>query len=319
MNDAGHGAGGFLLLDKPRGVSSFQALHPLKRAFRGLKVGHAGTLDPAASGLLLAGVGNGTRLLEYLEGMPKAYAFTVRFGLASDSYDMEGRVSGTPASDLPRSAIEAALPAFRGRIRQAPPAFSAIKVDGRRAYDLARAGEAVALEAREVEVLSLELLGYEAGVASLRMGCSKGTYVRSLAHDLGAALGCGAVADDIRRLAIGPFRVEDAVGMPALEAAARPPAGAGTAQPLPLLPLESAVAHLPAAHLPAARLIALRDGRSSAPGSFSLATPSGEPVDAAALGPDPDLRVLDPEGRLLAIATLNPEGHLCPKKVLARG
>lgn len=319
MSEAGAGAGGFLLLDKPRGVSSFQALFPLKRVFRGLKVGHAGTLDPAASGLLLAGVGNGTRLLEYLEGMPKAYSFTVRFGLASDSYDMEGQVAGAPATGLPREAVEAALPAFRGRLRQTPPAFSAIKVDGRRAYDLARAGEAVALEAREVEVRSLELLAFDAGVASMRLDCSKGTYVRSLAHDLGAALGCGAVADDIRRLAIGPFRVEEAVALATLEAAARAPAGAATPQSLPLLPLESAVAHLPAAHLPAARVAALRDGRSSAPGSFTLTSPAGAPVAASDLGAEPELRVLDPEGRLLAIATLNPEGHLCPKKVLARG
>ena len=142
--------GGFLLLDKPRGVSSFQALHPLKRLFRGQRVGHAGTLDPAASGLLLAGVGAGTRLLEFLEGRPKTYTFLARFGLASDTYDMEGAVTGTPATDLAREVVEKALPAFRGRIRQTPPAYSAVKVAGRRAYDLARAGETVALEPREV-------------------------------------------------------------------------------------------------------------------------------------------------------------------------
>jgi tRNA pseudouridine55 synthase len=175
MNESGGAAGsGFLLLDKPPGVSSFRALAPVKRLFRGAKVGHAGTLDPAASGLLLVGIGHGTRLLEYLEGMPKAYAFTVRFGLVSDSYDMEGPVSGEPARGLSRAAVEAALPAFRGRIRQAPPAYSAVKVEGRRAYDLARAGEAVALAPREVEIHSLVVLDLDpdGGTASLRMECS---------------------------------------------------------------------------------------------------------------------------------------------------
>lgn len=327
MNEPGGATeGGFLLLDKPPGVSSFQALAPVKRHYRGVKVGHAGTLDPAASGLLLVGIGHGTRLLEYLEGMPKAYAFTVRFGLASDSYDMEGRVTGEPARGLAREAVEAALPAFRGRIRQAPPAYSAVKVEGRRAYDLARAGEAVALPPREVEVHSLILIDHDPaeGVSSLRMECSKGTYVRSLAHDLGDALGCGAVADHIRRLAIGPFRVEDATWPASAGTAGSPPAAGrdGTAAPATgpgstgvagfLLPLETAVAHLPAAVIPAWRIAALRDGRSTAPGAFTLLP------EAAETPPGRDLRVLDPEGRLLAIATLNPEGHLCPKKVLAR-
>ncbi|HLP40178.1 MAG TPA: tRNA pseudouridine(55) synthase TruB, partial [Fibrobacteria bacterium] len=125
--------GGFLLLDKPPGISSFQALYPVKKLFRGLKVGHAGTLDPAASGLLLVGVGSGTRLLEYLEGMPKTYAFLARFGLVSDTYDMEGTVSGAPDLALDRARVEAALAPFRGCIRQAPPAYSAVKVDGARA------------------------------------------------------------------------------------------------------------------------------------------------------------------------------------------
>lgn len=339
------GPGGFLLLDKPVGISSFLALRPVKRLFHKAKVGHAGTLDPAASGLLLVGIGHGTRLLEYLEGMPKAYAFTVRFGLVSDSYDMEGVVTGEPALGLARQDVERALGAFRGRIRQAPPAYSAVKVEGRRAYDLARAGETVALAPREVEVHSLVLLDYAEGAASLRMECSKGTYVRSLAHDLGRALGCGALADGIRRLAIGPFRVEDAMPASALEGASDAPAtGPGsTGVAGYLLPLETAVAHLPAAVIPDHRLAALKDGRSSAPGSFTLLTaaaarpggpgagsapadrslatapsPPEDPSPAADRGEAGDLRVLDSDGRLLAIATLNPEGHLCPKKVLAR-
>lgn len=307
-------AHGFLLLDKPAGPSSFQALFPVKRAFRGHKVGHAGTLDPAASGLLIAGVGHGTRLLEYLEGMPKAYSFLVRFGLVSDSYDMEGQVKGEPAVDLPREAVEAALPAFRGSIHQAPPAYSAVKVDGRRAYELARAGEAVILKTREVEVHALELLAYDSGVATFRMECSKGTYVRSLAHDLGAALGCGGVADKIRRLAIGPYQVEDALAVTVSEGDRFGLAG----DPV-LLPLDTAVAGLPTVQVPARRVQPLRDGRSTAPGEFTwVSTPIANPIATPETAPGTDLRVLDPQGLLLAIATLNPEGHLCPKKVLAR-
>jgi tRNA pseudouridine55 synthase len=340
----GGGRGGFLLLDKPRGMSSFQALHPLKRLFRGRRVGHAGTLDPAASGLLLAGVGAGTRLLEYLEGRPKTYTFLARFGLASDTYDMEGAVTGSPALDVTREEVERALPAFRGRIRQTPPAYSAVKVDGKRAYALARAGEAVELESREVEVMSLELLGCEAGNAALRMTCSKGTYVRSLVHDLGRALGRGAVADDIRRTAIGPFRIEDAIpvaelaglakaGGPAAQADGpaqgidRPAAavpgpsapasgdapGPSRQDPVPLMPLETAVAYLPAAILPAHRVAALRDGRSTAKGQYRL---EGDGLAAAPAPEGSALRVLDPDGRLLAIAALDAEGNLCPRKVL---
>jgi tRNA pseudouridine55 synthase len=314
----GPAGSGFLLLDKPAGISSFKALHPLKRLFRGSKVGHAGTLDPAATGLLLAGIGAGTRLLEYLEGMPKTYEFIARFGLVSDTYDMEGAVAPGPGGSeagraLDRPDVERALDAFRGPIRQAPPAYSAVKVDGVRAYDRARAGEAVTLAEREVEVHSLELLSLEDGVARLRMACSKGTYVRSLVHDLGRALGCGAVADGIRRTAIGPFRVEDAIPADALETAS---GAAGL-----LLPLETAVAHLPAAVLAAHRIDALIQGRPTAPGGYALRAPEAGP------GKDPeadsgaaarDIRVVDGQGRLLAIATLSPEGQLCPKKVLVR-
>ena len=342
----GVAAGGFLLLDKPAGISSFKALHPLKRLFRGSKVGHAGTLDPAASGLLLAGVGAGTRLLEYLEGMPKTYEFIARFGLVSDTYDMEGAVTPGPGGPdagraLDRRDVEGALAPFRGRIRQAPPAYSAVKVDGVRAYDRARAGETVSLAEREVEVHSLELLSLEDGVARLRMSCSKGTYVRSLVHDLGRALGCGAVADGIRRTAIGPFRVEEATPADALGTApASGPALAGAAGLL--LPLETAVAHLPAAVLAAHRIDALIQGRPTVPGGYTLGAPEAYPGAGPAprgfapadsspppleAGPAPeappgaatlDLRVLDGRGRLLAIATLGPEGQLCPKKVLVR-
>ncbi len=309
-------SGGFLLLDKPVGVSSFQALRPLKRLFPKTKIGHAGTLDPAASGLLLVGIGVGTRLLEYLEGMTKTYRCEAIFGLASDSYDMEGEVraldgdAAVAAENLNTETVAQALSPFRGRIRQTPPAYSAIKVNGVRAYALARAGESVALESREVEILSLEMTSFfpvragEPARAGLEMTCSKGTYVRSLVHDLGQALGCGAVTDKIRRLAIGTFRVEDAA-TPAPEA----PWEA-------LLPLDQAVRHLPRAVLTAEQVPIFLHGQA-VPAKLE-AIPDAASSATASTATGAEYRACDADGRLLAIATLNAQGWICPKKVLVR-
>ena len=321
------GPGGFLLLDKPVGISSFQALRPVKRAFPKAKVGHAGTLDPAASGLLIAGVASGTRLLEYLEGMPKTYAFTALFGFVSDTCDLEGRVEAQagarPADTLTQAEVEDALSAFRGRIRQVPPAYSAIKIGGERAYALARAGETVVLEAREVEVFALELKSFRAGNgeslesaprAELVMTCSKGTYVRSLVLDLGRALGFGAVTGTLRRLAIGPYRVEHAVAPDDLG-----PASA-------LLPLETAAAALPEVRVPAADVARFLNGqavRASLPVA-ALAADQPRPdlgpgTEYPADGALREVRAHADDGRLLAIATLAPDGLCSPRKVLAKG
>jgi tRNA pseudouridine55 synthase len=326
-----------LLLDKPRGISSFQALRPVKRLFPKTRIGHAGTLDPAASGLLLVGVGAGTRLLEYLEGMAKTYSFLARFGFVSDSYDMEGAVephaAGASAASLDAARIEQALEPFRGRIRQTPPVYSAIKIDGERACDRVRAGETVALESREVTVhaLRLESFPVDPGGASVPAGqaaptaiaasalaaptaafvmtCSKGTYVRSLVHDLGASLGCGAVTDAIRRLAIGPFRVEDAVAPEAL------------APGVKLLPLDTAVAHLPAAVIAPDWVGRFLNGQAMPRARVGASdNGNGLPANVAdAASAEPEYRAVDAEGRLLAIATLSSQGMLRPKKVLARG
>lgn len=335
------GPGGFLLLDKPPGISSFQALRPVKRAFPKAKVGHAGTLDPAASGLLIAGVASATRLLEYLEGMPKTYAFTAHFGFVSDTYDLEGRVeayAGTGGAEasgpepLTPGRIGSALAAFRGRIRQVPPAYSAIKVGGERAYALARAGEEVALEAREVEVSALEMTAFHPGRpaaawgapgtgpaalpgpapaspgddaprADFVMTCSKGTYVRSLVHDLGRALGCGAVTGGLRRLAIGPFRVEAATG---------PDAVSGET---PLLPPETALGALPRVAIARADEARFRNGQAV---TVELPWASGAaPAPSGAADGGVEVRAHGSDGRLLAIASLSAEGRCSPRKVLA--
>jgi tRNA pseudouridine55 synthase len=206
---------GLLLLDKPVGVSSFQALYPVKRAFgggkRGNKIGHAGTLDPAASGLLVLGIGSGTRLLEFLEGLPKSYRFTLRLGITTDTYDLDGEVlARQDASGVTREQIDALLPRFRGDISQVPPAYSAIKIDGKRAYERARAGETVAMVARPVNVSRLEIISFDPAGASaaMELDCSKGTYVRTIAHDLGQKLGCGAHLSALRRTGSGKFTIE---------------------------------------------------------------------------------------------------------------
>jgi tRNA pseudouridine55 synthase len=307
---------GILLLDKPVGESSFQALHPVKRAFggkKGAKIGHAGTLDPAASGLLVVGVGNGTRLLEFLEEMPKSYRFTLKLGVETDSYDLDGEVvAERDATGVSREDIEALLPRFRGEILQAPPAYSAVKIDGRRAYDRARAGEAVEIAPRRVRVDRLEMMSFAPGAATLELDCSKGTYVRSIAHDLGRLLGCGAVATGIRRTATGPFRVEDAI--------APVDAGPGT-----LLPLARAVEHLPALRLKDAWLAALRNGNPIPPAGYGVDPDADAAVRAQHVAPQqapqqtPEstaaYAVYTSSGELIAIAGIDPLGSLRPGKV----
>ncbi|MCD6023501.1 MAG: truB [Fibrobacteria bacterium] len=297
---------GILLIDKPVGVSSFQALYPVKRAFggkKGSKIGHAGTLDPAASGLLVLGVGSGTRLLEFLEALHKSYRFTLKLGVATDTYDLDGEVlERKDASAVTRASLEALLPRFRGDISQVPPAYSAIKVDGKRAYERARAGETVEMTARPVHVDRLEITHFEPGPAAsavMELDCSKGTYVRTLAHDLGQLLGCGAVAADIRRTAIGPFRVEDAVAPDAADAAH-------------LTPVENAVDHLAPVEVKADWVASLLHGNAVPAGGYS-ARPARDGHGATAR--DTACAVFSPAGKLLAIGELNPLGHLQPRKV----
>lgn len=220
---------GFLLLDKERGRSSHQALSPCKRFYQERRAGHAGTLDPLATGLLVAALGKATRLLSLAEGRDKEYLVCARLGIRTDSLDMDGVVLSR--SDAPTSVDWGSLiPPWIGEINQVPPAFSAISIDGVRAYDRARKGEHVELPARRVRIDSIEFVGgdsplagtgWEEGDITLRVRCSKGTYVRSLVRDLGEALGCGAAVSALRRTAIGEWRLTDGrepdSGIPALQ------------------------------------------------------------------------------------------------------
>lgn len=210
---------GLLLVDKPQGVTSHDVVARARRLLGTRKVGHAGTLDPMATGLLLLGVDSATRLLTYLVGLDKEYTATIRLGVATDTDDAEGETIRTvDASGVTDSAIAAGITALTGPIEQVPSTFSAIKVDGRRAYDRARAGEEVALKARPVVIRSFDVVAIrrEAGVVDVdvRVVCSSGTYIRALARDLGDGLAVGGHLTALRRTEVGPFSVADAVILP---------------------------------------------------------------------------------------------------------
>jgi tRNA pseudouridine55 synthase len=247
---------GWLVLDKPAGMTSTQAVAAVRRLFDARKAGHAGTLDPLATGILPIALCEATKTVPYAVEGQKDYAFTVRWGAATDTDDAEGRIVATSDARPAREDIEALLPRFTGEILQVPPAFSAVKIDGERAYDLARSGEAVELEARPVSIEALALRACpDDDTAVFVAQCSKGTYVRALARDMGRALGCLGHVVALRRTRVGCFTEAHAVAMEALRAAAEE--GEAALQPL-LLPIEAVLdglAALSVGHDDAARLL----------------------------------------------------------------
>jgi len=217
---------GLLLIDKEPGCTSHDVVQRVRRILKQKKSGHCGTLDPDATGLLLLTLGHATRLTRFLIRAPKVYSGTVRFGIATDTYDASGQVTAErPCAGLTLAAVTAAMRPFEGTFEQQPPPYSAKKVGGVKFYELARRGEEIPQETKEVTVYELTPVGDlvgpdDAGTYRLdfRLACSSGTYARTLAHDLGAALGCGAHLSALRREKIGPFAVEQALTLAALEA-----------------------------------------------------------------------------------------------------
>ncbi len=238
-------SGGILNFSKPRGRTSFSAIGLVRKGTGVRRVGHAGTLDPMAEGVLLVCVGPAVRITEYLMDLPKVYRGTLRLGVETDTYDAEGQVIATHDVDVSESTVREALATFSGEIEQRPPAHSAVKVGGRPAYERARKGEGVVLAARRVTVYRLDLLRFEPPEAEVEIECSRGTYVRSLAHDLGQSLGCGAHLSALTRTRVGPFRLEDALDEAALEAAF-----ADGSWPDLLQPIDRGLAHLPTLTIP---------------------------------------------------------------------
>jgi tRNA pseudouridine55 synthase len=257
----------------------------LRRASGVRRIGHAGTLDPLASGLLLVGVGQATRLIEYLADAGKAYDAEVTFGVETETYDAEGRVVAEhDASTLTAAAIEGVLPRFRGTIGQRAPAYSAVSVGGRRLYQLARQGRPVEPPERTVEITRLELRDWQPPVVRLTVECSKGTYIRSLAHDLGQALGVGAHLSALRRTRVGHFTLDQAVPLDDLEARLRE----GRWQEVAVAPAD-AVTALPLVQLTASDAARLGHG---------LAVPALHHEQPA---PGTLARAYDPAGRFLAV------------------
>ena len=246
---------GVLNVFKPAGMTSRDVVNRLERAVPGVRFGHAGTLDPLAEGVLVVCVGPATRLIEFVQQMPKTYLGTFLLGRTSDTEDVEGNVVELPA-DAPRPTreqLEAVLPRFVGRIEQRPPAFSALKVHGRRAYQLARRGEDVKLPVREIDVYSVKLIAYGYPTLELEIECGSGTYVRSLGRDVAEALGTGAVMSGLRRTAIGEYRDSEACRLDRLTA---------EAVLEHLLPSTTAVARLPQVRLTDEAVAEIHNGRN---------------------------------------------------------
>ncbi|HHH41182.1 MAG TPA: tRNA pseudouridine(55) synthase TruB [Chloroflexi bacterium] len=290
---------GILNLNKPAGLTSHDVVDRVRAVARQRKVGHAGTLDPMATGVLLVCLGRATRVAEYLMASPKTYRARVRLGVTTDTYDAEGSVVEERPVEVDRAAVERALERFRGRILQVPPMYSALKHKGKRLYELARRGEVVEREPRPVEVYRLELVEWTPPELVLELDCSPGTYVRALAHDLGEALGCGAHLAGLVRLASGDFRLEEATPLEEL-----------TRERLPslLLPIDAALRRYPALHLDEARARAVRTGQAVA----------GPPPPEATGDLLPLARAYGPDGTFLAVVEYRPDrGTWHPRKVFA--
>ncbi|HEX6833852.1 MAG TPA: tRNA pseudouridine(55) synthase TruB [Rudaea sp.] len=284
---------GILLFDKPLGLTSNQALQKVRRLFGAAKAGHTGSLDPLATGLLPICFGEATKIAGDLLGSRKAYAAQCRLGITTTTDDAEGEfICEQPVRDLPSSQIEAVLATLRGRITQIPPAYSAIKQDGVALYKRVRRGEEVEVPAREVEVHRLDLLERDGDRLSLHVECGSGTYVRSLARDLGARLGCGAHLTALRRLWVDPFREPAMFTFAQLEAMAQ---GDRTALDALLLPVEQGLIGLPLLSLSAAQAAGLRKGKRFV---------------QSALRDQARVRALDPEGRLVALVAIDAAGEV---------
>ncbi len=290
---------GLLVLDKPGGITSRDAVDRALRWFpRGTKVGHTGTLDPLATGVLVLCIGSATRLTEYVQHMSKTYRAGVLLGARSDTDDADGTLTPVAAAAAPdRATLTAALQGFVGEVEQVPPAFSAAKVSGARAYDLARRGAEVELQARIVRIYGIDILAYEYPRLELEVRCGKGTYIRSLARDLGERLGCGGLIVTLRRTSVGPFVAEGALSLAADAAAAR----------ARLLPVSAAVAELARLDLDSGAAARLRQGQR-------VRLPRTGARSAVGAG---EVAVFGPGEAFVGVAAFDPaRGDVTPMKVL---
>lgn len=246
---------GVLFIDKPAGITSNGVLGALKRLYRADKAGHTGTLDPFATGLLPVALGEATKFSGHLIDADKTYLATMRLGVTTDTGDLDGKVLETRPVAVGTDQLAAACAGLRGEIEQVPPMYSALKRDGKPLYEYARQGIVLERAARRVTIHALDLLGFDGTVASFRVTCSKGTYVRTLAEDIGAALGCGAHLSALRRERSGPFGIGSAITLAAIEATP------DAERDVLLLPLDALIGHVPRLDVDAAAAARLRLGQ----------------------------------------------------------
>ena len=290
---------GILLLDKPPGMSSNQALQRVRHLFRAEKAGHTGSLDPLATGLLPVCFGEATKIAGLLLGNAKAYEATARLGITTDTDDADGRpLREREVPTLDEATLHAALQPFLGRIRQRPPIYSALKQGGEPLYAKARRGEVVDVPERDAEVHAIELLSFAGDIMSLRITCGSGTYIRSIVRDLGEALGCGAHVLALRRLWVAPFIQPRMATLPDLQLLAE--SRGETALEALLLPVEAGLVGWP--------LVTLNPAQAAALGK-------GQPLQLAGDGTDADVNVVDGTGRSLGLGRLAADGTLRAKRL----
>jgi tRNA pseudouridine55 synthase len=288
---------GLIIVDKPIGPTSHRVVSQVRNGTQIRKVGHAGTLDPRASGVLVLCLGQATRLSEFLSTSAKRYEAHIHFGSSTKTYDAEGEVTESTGDAPTEDVLEAALAKFRGAIEQVPPPFSAIKVKGRKAYEIAREGGSVELKPRNVQIHELEIISYEPPSLSLVVECSAGTYIRSLAHELGEAVETGAHLSGLRRVKAGPFSIEDAITLQDLEQSLDDHTWHSH-----VIPAAEALPDLPAVRVDADLLGLIRNGHQF---------PASQPAEGLA-------KAIGPDGELIAILEGVEDGSRWhPRKVFA--
>jgi len=286
---------GVLLLDKPAGISSNQALQQVKRLYQAEKAGHTGSLDPFATGLLPICLGEATKFSHFLLEADKTYHATLRLGAVSNTGDTEGEITEVSAAPVSRIALEEALARFRGEITQVPPMYSALKHQGKALYEYARAGVEIERAPRRVSIHDIRLLQSDAHSAEISVACSKGTYIRTLAEDIGKVLGCGAYLTALRRIETGGFTLQQASDMPHLEAMTLQQRDAI------LLPADTLVATFPAVSLDAESAFYLRQG---------------QPVWVSGCSDEGWLRLYDAQQTFIGLGERDDQGRIAPRRLL---
>jgi len=290
---------GILLLDKPAGPTSNQVLQQVKRLYQARKAGHTGSLDKLASGLLPLCLGEATKLSGYLLDADKAYEATCKLGVTTTTGDAAGEVVAThPLPEISGAVVERVLERFRGEIQQTPPMYSALKHEGQRLYKLAYAGVTVEREPRSVTIYELTLVRFTGNELEIRVRCSKGTYIRTLAEDIGRELGCGAHIKALRRTTVGPFTAEQMVEMSELERLAGIGAGALDEK---LLPMDCVLGNIPAVHLSESMAFYMRQGQA-------ITVPRA-PTQGL-------VRLYDQRDMFLGVGTILDDGRVGPKRLV---